>query len=316
MKKLIDKILSQKIFQEKPPVLIDIGASGEIHAAWNSIAKYSICIAFDADDRDFEVTETKDSGYRKLFKINRVVTAQPAEELDFYLTRSPHCSSGLEPDIKALEPWAFRDLFALNKKIKLPAITLTQALSQCGINYIDWYKTDSQGTDLRIFKSLPLEVSEQMIAAEFEPGILDAYKHEDKLHSLMSHMDKLPFWVTDMHLKGSQRIDQKYLAGMSSFKKRFLRFFLRTPPGWCEIAYLNEFRNNTSQRDLLLGWVISTLKNEYGFALHLANRGMLTSNNDLFEVLSESSRASIGGLAGYYKLSNFAFNRLVKKIFK
>lgn len=316
MKKLLDKVLNQEVLVEKPPVLIDIGASGAIHPAWKSIAKYSICIAFDADVRDFEITETKNCGYRKLFKINRVVTAEPTEEIDFYLTKSPYCSSGLEPDIKALEPWAFRDLFALNKKINLPAISLTQALSQCGVSYVDWYKTDSQGTDLRLFKSLPLEVCEQMIAAEFEPGILDAYKHEDKLHSLMSHMDKLPFWVTDMHLKGSQRIDQKYLAGMSSFKKRFLKFFLRTPPGWCEIAYLNEFRNNTSQRDLLLGWVISTLKNEHGFALHLANRGTLTSNNDLFEVLSESSIASIGGFVGYYKLSNFAFNRLVKKIFR
>ena len=103
---------------------------------------------------------------------------------------------------------------------------------------------------------------------------------------------------------------------MNAFKKRFLWFFLRTPPGWCEIAYLNEFRNKSSQRELLLGWVISTLKHEYGFALNLANRGMLTSNNDLFEVLSESSQASIGGLSGYYKFSTFAFNRFVKKIFR
>ena len=108
MKKLIDKVLNHQVFEEKPPVLIDIGASGTIHPAWNSIAKYSICIAFDADDRDFQVTEKNDCGYRKLFKINRVVTADPIEEIDFYLTSSPYCSSGLEPDINALEPWAFR----------------------------------------------------------------------------------------------------------------------------------------------------------------------------------------------------------------
>ena len=45
--------------QKKIPVLIDIGASGTIHEKWETLAKYSVCIAFDADSRDFKICYQK-----------------------------------------------------------------------------------------------------------------------------------------------------------------------------------------------------------------------------------------------------------------
>jgi hypothetical protein len=60
-----------------------------------------------------------------------------------------------------------------------------QALIKININYIDWFKTDTQGTDLRLFKTLPSKIADHVLAAEFEPGILDAYIGEDKLYSVM-----------------------------------------------------------------------------------------------------------------------------------
>ena len=51
--RLFDKILTTKELIDKPPVLIDIGASGSIHKPWERIRKHSVCIAFDADEREF-----------------------------------------------------------------------------------------------------------------------------------------------------------------------------------------------------------------------------------------------------------------------
>ena len=59
--KIIQAVLSSSHFENKPPVLIDIGASGEINKKWRPIAPYSICIAFDADDREFNVSEKQAS---------------------------------------------------------------------------------------------------------------------------------------------------------------------------------------------------------------------------------------------------------------
>jgi len=71
--KIIDTILQSPIFLEQPPVLIDIGASGEINAKWRKIAPYSICLAFDPDTREFNITEEKNSGYKKIYKLKLFV---------------------------------------------------------------------------------------------------------------------------------------------------------------------------------------------------------------------------------------------------
>ena len=64
---IIKKVFSHQSLIDKPPVLIDLGASGEIHKKWKAIAKHSICIAFDADTRDFKPTITEGCGWKKLY---------------------------------------------------------------------------------------------------------------------------------------------------------------------------------------------------------------------------------------------------------
>ena len=131
----------------------------------------------------------------------------------------------------------------------------------------------------------------------------------------MLYMDKLPFWVTDMYLKGSQRIYKNDLTRLSKFKQRFLKYFLKTPPGWCEIAYLNKLQIEPTERDLLLGWVISTIKQEHGFAMNLANQGIIITNNDIFKDMYKYSSATLGGMKGYYRLSTFILKRITKRVF-
>src|ERR1700709_2524625 len=96
--KIIDTILQSTWFTNDPPVLVDIGASGEIHAKWKAIAPYCICLAYDADDREFHVTKQTNKAYKKLITFNRIVSAEPVGQANFYLTASPFCSSLLEPD--------------------------------------------------------------------------------------------------------------------------------------------------------------------------------------------------------------------------
>lgn len=291
MKQIYDKVFSHPSLLDKPPVLIDIGASGEIHEIWSKIAKYSICIAFDADTTDFEPIVSEDREWKKLYSLNRLILDEVNESSEFYLTKSPYCSSALHPDNEALKPWAFSHLFEVEKAINLPSITLNDALSEVGLNYIDWYKTDSQGTDLRIFDSLPDQIKNNIISAEFEPGIIDAYKGEDKLNSLMLYMDKKPFWVTNMNIKGSQRINQEDLHSLNYIQKRWITSFLRTSPGWCEISYLNEMKSDSMEiREYLLAWIFASIYEEYGYALSIAKQGYDIFSEDLFLELEKKSR--------------------------
>lgn len=103
MKKIINKVLSHPSLVQKPPVLLDIGASGTIHEKWKTIAPYSICVAFDADSREFSIEQTTNSSFKELFLVNRIVAVESNDAMDFWLTKSPYCSSTLPPNNKALK---------------------------------------------------------------------------------------------------------------------------------------------------------------------------------------------------------------------
>lgn len=276
---IIHKILTSSYFRDAPPVLIDIGASGEINAKWKKIAPYSVCIAYDADDREFRIDEKTNAGYRKLITFNRIVTADPVPSKNFYLTSSPFCSSVLEPDQEKLRPWVFHKLFDVQRKIDIQAITLSQSMEQAGISYIDWFKSDTQGTDLRLFTSLPTKLSDKILAAEFEPGIMDAYKGEDKLHLVMREMDQSGFWLSDMVVKGTQRLKPEYLDRIGEV---FTKRIIRRSPCWAEVSYLKQPGSLQSERQYLLLYVFALLEYQYGFALEIMDEAKSRFSEPLF----------------------------------
>jgi FkbM family methyltransferase len=277
--KIIDKILQSKYFEGHPPVLIDIGASGGIHAIWKSIAKYSCCIAFDADDREFQMSEETNNGYKRLIKINRIVSNKTGGHAEFYLTNSPYCSSLLEPDSEKLQPWLFKPLFEVKNISTLPSVTIAETLDSLDIQYIDWFKVDTQGTDLRIYNSLPDDIREKIILAEFEPGIMDAYKGEDKLYSVMKEMHVQGFWLSSMQVKGTQRLQSHYTSRIGSFSSKRI---IKTSPCWAELTY---FRNpvKLTFRSLLLMIVFAMLDHQYGYALELTDLGKTEFEDPLLD---------------------------------
>jgi hypothetical protein len=300
MTSIIDKILQSAEFEANPPVLLDIGASGCVHARWKPIARYSIAIAFDPDERDFDVSNPDLKGFRKLYVFNKIVTDSDAEAVKFYLTKSPHCSSTLRPDAEALKPWAFSDLFEVQETRDLPAISLPKVLAKLNLNRIDWFKTDSQGTDLRLFKSLDPAVQRKVLAAEFEPGIMRAYEGEDRLCDVMDYMHSLGFWASRMEVKGSQRFSPDAANEcFSNTEKRFLskaaagqglHLFTRTSPGWAEMTYLNPLSDpSLTAREYKLQWIFSMLDGQVAHCLEVAKRGAEKFNDPIFAELAQHS---------------------------
>ncbi|HYJ38761.1 MAG TPA: hypothetical protein VEV87_09095 [Chitinophagaceae bacterium] len=306
---IIRTILESNYFADKPPVLIDIGASGELHQKWKPIAPYSICIAFDADDREFRATEHTNKAYKKLISLNRIVTSEPVATADFYLTVSPFCSSLLQPSVEELQPWIFSDLFKVEKRIQLAATTIKEALNGINIDYIDWFKTDTQGTDLRLFTTLPPALSQNILAAEFEPGILDAYSGEDKLYQVMQVMERESFWLSTIEVKGVQRLRKEYVQeiGQSSVKR-----ILRKSPGWAEVTYLRHPKSNSARQQLLL-YIFALMEKQYGYALEVMDIALRNESNDLFTRCKEAVLKRMK--KEKWKLPLVVFKRQFNKLF-
>ncbi|MCS6821734.1 MAG: hypothetical protein NZ551_07680 [Microscillaceae bacterium] len=275
MPKFIEQILQRPEFEKQPPVLVDIGASGKIHSWWKPLAPFSICIAFDADKRDFEYIQKQQKKYKKLHIFNQLVADFTTSQVPFYLTQSPHCSSLLEPNLESLQGTFYVDKFRVERIVQLPTIALQQALNELNLEYIDAFKTDSQGIDLRLFKNISPAIRSKILVAEFEPGIIDAYKNEDKLYQILAFMDaEAIFWLASCQIKGSARIEKHELASIfkSKFWQKIAMFAHKPMAGWAELRYFNRLQNSShfSLRDKLLAWVMATLLQQHGFALQIA----------------------------------------------
>ncbi|MDP2303252.1 MAG: hypothetical protein Q8N03_12605 [Ignavibacteria bacterium] len=289
---LLKKIFDQEEFKIKPPVLIDIGASGHIHYSWKKIAPYSICVAFDADNREFKVDDSTSKGFKKLYTFNALVSDVNEVKTNFFLTRSPYCSSALKPDQEKLNKWAFAEKFIVDSSIQLNSTTINNALKQIGIDYIDWFKTDSQGMDLRLFRSLGNENIKNILGVEMEPGIIDSYIGEDKLPTILNFMSGNGFWLADIIVKGSQRISNKTMSNISasSFYRKVISFSHKKSPGWTELLFFNEIMPSFTKREFMLAWVFAIIQKQYGFAYEIVEEAKTKYPDSIFSEMMKKTK--------------------------
>lgn len=301
---------------ERPPILLDIGASGQIHRSWKQIAKYSECIAFDADQREMEYVEKQQSGFKKLHIFNCILSDTDKNSTDFYLTKSPYCSSILEPDLEALKVWAFSEKFQVEQKVNLKSMNLHQVLEKLNIDRIDWFKTDSQGIDLRLFKSISESIMDKILIAEFEPGIIDSYKGEDKFYEILHFMEKKNFWLSNLTIKGSHRIstDELKIIVESGFMQKLIQYSMKKAPGWAETSFLNTFESGLTKREYLLGWIFSTIQKQHGYALKLSKKGRELYNDYIFSEMFDFSLKSIKVEVYKLKFLPAVFEKLFKSL--
>ena len=161
MNQEVNKVMAALNIQ---PVLVDIGASGVPPKVWEPIARHSIYLGFDPDRR-----ELHDGGagqYARSIIVNKAVTSvHDQTQVRFYLTKSPYCSSTLPPDAASLASYLFSDLFTVEREVSVPTVTLSKMISRLGLPSVDWLKTDSQGTDLRLSRARPGQLHELLRAS-------------------------------------------------------------------------------------------------------------------------------------------------------
>lgn len=273
-KKLASIVFNDESFIDNPPVLVDVGASGEIHKKWKGFSKYCIALVFDPDSREFGYVNDEKNNYKKIFIFNSLVHADINGDADFFLTQSPFCSSTLPPDHLSVAPFIYADAFKLVKTVKVKAMTLSNAIQLAEIKNLDWLKLDTQGTDLRIIKSLSGELLRKVVCIECEPGIMPSYLGEDKAYEVISYFDKLGvFWCNEAVVKGVARINKSLLPKFlhSNFTQKLLKSLLTKNAGWMELSYLRSDIQNLERRELLLLFVASFVNKQYGFCLEILN---------------------------------------------
>ncbi|HTP62157.1 MAG TPA: FkbM family methyltransferase [Burkholderiales bacterium] len=258
------------------PVLVDVGASAGPPHIWAPIAANSTYVGFDPDAR--AMTDAAQGIYRKTIIVNEAVTSDSnVAEVRFYLTRSPVCSSTLEPDAAALSNYHFHALFETEREAMVRASTLDAILLRLGLGRVDWLKCDTQGTDLRIFRSLGDKLQRGVLALDVEPGLIDVYRGEDLFVDAHKHAVANGFWLSRLDVQGAVRVRDASLQAVFRGAEDLAacaRRAIRGSPGWCEARYLRtvEFlaESDAARDQYALLWLFSLLDDQPGFALDVA----------------------------------------------
>jgi FkbM family methyltransferase len=273
---VVDRILRMPELDAAPPVLVDIGAAEGMHPPWRRIAKYAVCVAFEADERELDSVTSEATGFRQLTTYNYLASESSSASEPFHLTASPYCSSRLAPRDDLLRHYAFAPLFRVEETVEVRARDVRSVLDELDLDHIDWLKVDSQGTDLRLVRSLGADLLRRTLVVELEPGIIDAYEGEDKLSHVLDEMGGSGFWVSGLKVLGSTRIDNALARSMLGERAtRYLDLCHKAAPGWAEIEYFNSFEDESvfGKRELLLGYAFAFTRRHYAFALELADKG-------------------------------------------
>lgn len=259
------------------PVVLDIGASGPPRTTWDFVARHSVFVGFDPDLR--EISELAGTGFYRAVMVNEAVTAEKDKDrITFFLTRSPYCSSTLEPDLNVQADYSLADLYEVERQVEVKATTLDAVLRRLDLERVHWFKVDSQGTDVRLFNSLSPQVRDRVLCVEVEPGLIATYKGEDVFTEAHRVLIEQGFWLSDANLCGSPRIRQSSMLRLRQSQPAFDATMAgarcRVAPSWVEATYLRSIDHLTRQSapatDYVLLWAFALVGKQWGFALDVA----------------------------------------------
>lgn len=284
------------------PVLADIGSAGATHKVWQPIARESTLIGFDPDTRNKD--KAFGEGYARAVLVEKAVTFNDgAETVEFILTNYPSCSSMLEPDLEALSSFSFRDYFRPVSRGTAPATSLKRVIAELHLGGINWLKLDSQGTDLRLLRSLDSQHLASLLAVDIEPGLIRAYKDEDLFSDCHPWLLEQGFWMSRLEYQSYPKLRPETLSGLaadSGIEARQLTGRLRKAPTAVEGRYLREvawLAASAENADLLvLAFVFGLLDEQLGYAYDVACLGSERFGND--ERMGKMKALAVEGIVG------------------
>lgn len=273
MDNVVDHLLVSHAIE---PILVDVGASGGSPRIWQPIRAHSTYVGFDGDTR--ELRHPQEAEFRHACFAHEVITGDGAAEVTFYLTRSPYCSSTLKPNPAITNNFLSADSFIIDRTEKARASTLNAVLDRLDLPRIDWMKIDTQGTDLRVYRSLRKELRDKLLAIDIEPGLRGAYVGEDLFCDVHAGLMREGFWLSNLKVCGLVRMRKSTLDWLADRDAEAspdnVAKAVRPTPGWTECRYLRSLESllatGATRREYVLLWVFALIDKQLGFCLDLA----------------------------------------------
>jgi len=168
-----------------PFVALDVGAARGLLPHWREVARFARLFMIEPDvaahpgiQATLEVERARDA------RILGVALSETGGTQVLYLHAARSGSSLLPLRLpEALDYCDARHLFPVTEQT-IDTRTLRDVMDECGEDYIDIIKLDTQGTELSILNGLDPERRSRLLAVELEIGMPGAYKGQATLSAI------------------------------------------------------------------------------------------------------------------------------------
>lgn len=189
-------LVASLTFASEPFVVVDIGARGGFESHWSFYGDQVRLIGFEADVEECERLNQQASSSRNRFFPYAL--HQNRGKRIFYVTAYP-ASSGFYPaDTKYVQRFPDEVNLSVVKTLEMDTVDFDSFASENGIDYVDFMKLDTEGSELDILKGAIGFLKKTVIGLSVEVEFFQWHKEQPVFSDVDSFLRPLGFSLFDL----------------------------------------------------------------------------------------------------------------------
>lgn len=201
--KFTQHLVASGAFASEPLVVVDIGARGGFEQHWSLYGDQVELIGFEADSEECERLNQQISNSRnRLFPI---ALHQNRGKKTFYVTAYPSASGFYPPDMNQVQRFPDKVNLSVVKTLEMDTVDFDSFASENGIDYVDFMKLDTEGSELDILKGAIRFLKKSVIGLSVELLFQQWHKEQPVFGDVDSFLRPLGFRLFDLAIYRSSR---------------------------------------------------------------------------------------------------------------
>lgn len=157
----------------RPFGLLDVGARGGLQYPWNRLRSMINPIMVEPDPQEADRLRDVSDGADVVVVPHALWSRD--EDVELRITRSPGCSSVLEPNQELLAQFPDSQRYGVERTVKVPARTVDSLRSSRGMPPFDFAKIDVQGGELEVLRGGRQSFGQELVGLELEVEFAELY---------------------------------------------------------------------------------------------------------------------------------------------